>query len=225
MDYTIQRRNMVDCQLRPNRVTDERILAAMGELPREQFLPKARRGIAYVDEATPIAPGRYLTEPMVLGRLIETAAVKPTDVALLIGCGTGYAAAVLARVASVVVALESDPQLAAEATRTLASLGIDTVSVVEGPLARGYPEQSPYDVILFDGAVPEIPAAVADQLAEGGRLMAVIAAPLRPNPLATVPGKAVLAMRVGETVSRREVFDAGTPPLPGFEKKRGFVFA
>lgn len=225
MDHATQRRNMVDCQLRPNRVADERILAAMGELPREQFLPKARRGVAYVDEAVPIAPGRYLTEPMVLGRLIETAAVKPTDVALLIGCGTGYAAAVLARVASVVVAIESDPQLAAEATRILGSLGINTVSVIEGPLARGCPEQSPFDVIVFDGAITEIPPAIAGQLADGGRLVAVIAPATRISPAAALPGKAVLALRAAGTVSQREVFDAGTPLLPGFEKKRGFVFA
>lgn len=224
MNYAAQRRNMVESQLRPNQVTDERILAAMGALPREAFVSKAQRGIAYVDEALPIGGGRYLMEPLVIARLMQEAAVKPTDVALHIGCGTGYAAAAMAKLASTVVAVESDPMLAKQAMQTLADLGIDTVAVVEGALTEGYPKQAPYDIIFFDGAVADIPTGIADQLAEGGRLVAVVEGRPRPGAIGRWPGRGVLVTRFGGVLSRREVFDAGTPVLPGFERKPAFVF-
>jgi protein-L-isoaspartate(D-aspartate) O-methyltransferase len=160
----------------------------------------------------------------VVARLLETAEVKPADVALHIGCGTGYAAAVMARLASTVVAVEGDAALAKEASRVLADLGIDTVAVIEAPMTEGYPKQAPYDVIFFDGAVAEIPERIAGQLAENGRLVAIVVNPPRPGAVGRWSGKAVLMTRFGGVLSRREIFDAGTPILPGFERKPAFVF-
>jgi protein-L-isoaspartate(D-aspartate) O-methyltransferase len=217
MDYAAARLNMVESQVRPNRVTDTRIVMAMLELPRENFVPKPLRGVAYVDEDVHIGEGRYLMEPMVLARLVQTAAITRDDVVLEIGTGTGYGAAVLARMASTVVALESDAALAQRAGKTLGDLGIDNVAVVEGALARGYPRQAPYNVIMMGGAVEQIPSAITDQLAEGGRLLAVVVPPGQ-------AGRAVLATRIAGTVSTRAIFDASSPILPGFTAEQGFVF-
>src|SRR5262249_10377274 len=134
MDYAAARRNMVESQLRPNKVTDAAVLDAMATLPRERFAPEAMRSVAYVDEDIPVGRGRFLMEPMVLARLLQLASVSPGDAALVVGAATGYTAAVLARLAGRVIVLESDPQLAAHARDTLASLGIGNVVIVEGPL-------------------------------------------------------------------------------------------
>lgn len=217
MDYATARLNMVESQVRPNRVTDPRIVAAMLELPRESFLPKPLRGIAYVDEDIHIGDGRYLTEPMVQARLVQAAQITSGDVVLEIGAATGYGAALLARLASTVVALESDPALAKSASATLAALGIDNVAVVEGKLADGYPQQAPYNAIVLAGGVEYIPQGIAGQLAEGGRLVAVLMPPGE-------PGRAVLATRIGGAISTRVIFDASCPVLPGFRREPGFVF-
>ncbi|MSO93399.1 MAG: protein-L-isoaspartate O-methyltransferase [Rhodospirillales bacterium] len=220
MDYALARRKMVESQILPNRVTDKRLIEAMRTVPRELFVPKALRGIAYVDEAVPIGRGRHLMEPMVFARLVQAAEIKPTDVVLSVGTGTGYGPAVISRLASTVVALESDPEFARHATETLSQLRIDTVAVVEGLLEKGYPNQAPYDVIYFDGAVSEIPAGIAAQLAEGGRMVAVLAdADRRPR-----MGRGVVVTKFGGALSERDVFDGGTPALPGFAKEPTFVF-
>ena len=216
MDFASARFNMVENQVRANRVTDPAIISAMTELPREVFVPERLRGIAYVDEDIALGEGRSLMEPMVLARLLQEAAVVSSDVVLDIGCGSGYSAAVLARMASTVVAVEPDTVLAARANEIMAELGIDTVAVVEGPMEDGWPEQAPYDVIVFGGAVSEVPSTIREQLAEGGRLVAVIAE--------AGMGKAVLVTRHGGTFSRRTVFDAATPTLPGFVRRPTFEF-
>jgi protein-L-isoaspartate(D-aspartate) O-methyltransferase len=216
MDFASARHNMVENQIRANRVTDPAIISAMTELPREVFVPKQLQGVAYVDEDISLGEGRCLMEPMVLARLVQEAAVIASDVVLDIGCGSGYSAAVLARMASTVVALEPDAGLAARANEIMAELGIDTVAVVEGPMKDGWPAQAPYDVILFDGAVCEVPPAICEQLAEGGRLVAVIAEDRM--------GKAVLTTRHGGTFSHRTVFDAAASFLPGFVRRPKFEF-
>src|SRR6185295_6883230 len=170
MDYAAARRNMVESQLRPNKVTDPALLDALAAVPRESFVPASLRGVAYVDEDIPLGRGRFLMEPMILGRLLELAAVRPSDVALVVGAGVGYSAAVLARVASRVVALEADRELAQQTAPALRTLGAATVAVVEGALADGAPQLAPFDVVLFDGAVDHVPPAILEQLAEGGRL-------------------------------------------------------
>lgn len=217
MDFSIARRNMVNSQIRPNQVNDERVLDAMMEVPREVFLAGELKGVAYVDEDLPVADGRYLMEPIVLARLLQAAAIGPNEVVLDVGCGTGYSAALLARLASTVVGIESDARLAQRASETLVELGIDTVAVVEGELAAGYAKQAPFEVIFFDGAVTEIPATLAEQLSEGGRLVAVV----KPD---HEVGVATLVIRRGGRLSQRPLFDANIPYLPGFEPKPAFIF-
>ncbi len=217
MDYAAARSNMVESQLRTNKVTDVDLLAAFGSVARELFLPQAKRGIAYVDEDILLAADRYLMDPMVLARLLQAAAIRTGDVVLDIGCGTGYASAIMAKLTDTVVALECDGALAETTNEALSGLGVDNVVVVQGPLAEGYAKQAPYNVILLAGAVAEAPRAVFDQLAEGGRLVTVV----KDGPGL---GRACLFRRAGAVVSHRILFDAGTPLLPEFARQPGFVF-
>ncbi len=216
-DFAAVRHNMVEKQIRPNRVTDPRVIDAMEAVPRELFVPKSLRGIAYIDEDLEVAPGRYLMEPMVMARLLQAAEIEADDVVLDIGCATGYGPAVLARIAATVVGLESDPALAERATALLAELGVDNAAVVTGPLEEGYAAQAPYDVILIEGAVEEVPQAITDQLAEGGRLVCVVAGPRS-------VGKLTVFLRLHGGISRRTEFDAAVPPLPGFQSPPKFEF-
>ena len=216
-DYATARLNMVESQVRPNRVTDLRILAAMMELPRERFVPERLRGVAYVDEDIPVAAGRYLMEPMVVARMLQMAAVEAGDNALVIGAATGYGAAVLARLAGKVTALESDAALTRTAEATLRSVGAANVAVVTGKLTDGLAAKGPYDVILIEGAIEHLPTRITDQLADNGRLAAVITEPGQ-------PGRATLYSKIGGAISRRAMFDAATPVLPEFRRDAGFVF-
>ena len=216
MDFAAARQNMVDCQILPNRVDDQRIVDALLKIPREKFVPDNLTGIAYVDEIVPLGGQRYVMEAMVVARLLQTAALNAEDVALSIGCGTGYATAVLAQIVDTVVAVEPDKGLAQRANENLAAIGLDNVAIVEGKLEDGNIEQGPYNVIFFDGAVQTVPDAICDQLAEGGRLVAIVAGER--------VGTAYLYSRFGGVISKREVFDAGTPLLPGFGKQKAFVF-
>lgn len=216
-DFDTARLNMVEGQLRPNQVSDERLLQAFESVPRERFVPAAARSIAYVDEDLKVASGRYMMEPMVLGRLLQTAAIEPSDVVLVIGAGPGYACAVAAHLAATVVGLESDAGLADQAESALDALSVDNSVIVRGQLNEGYRKQAPYDVILIHGAVHEIPDRVAEQLADGGRLVTVE----REGP---GMGKAVVLERFADAFGKRHVFDAATPVLPGFEVTPGFVF-
>jgi protein-L-isoaspartate(D-aspartate) O-methyltransferase len=215
-NFAIARRNMVDCQIKPNRVTEPRLLAAMGAVPREAFVPSNLRGVAYLDEALPVAQGRYLITPMVLARLLQEAEIQPTDVVLHVGCGTGYGAAIASRLAATVVGLESDAALAETAAETLAAQGCDSVVVEQGPLAEGCAKHAPYDVIVVEGEIDFLPDALANQLAEGGRLVAV----LRENGV----GEATIWVKRNGRIGRRALFDAAAPLLPGFERVPGFVF-
>jgi protein-L-isoaspartate(D-aspartate) O-methyltransferase len=217
-DYALARRNMIDSQLRPNRVSNAQLLAAIGELPRERFLPEAMRAIAYADDDVPVGNGRYLMEPMVLARLIQTLQAGPDDRALVVASGRGYGAALLARLAKSVVALESDPMLAAAAEQTAKELGLNRIRQVVGALEQGAPAAAPYDVILIEGAVQLVPQAIFDQLAEGGRLTTVLAGP--PGAL----GVAQFFAKEGGVTSGRALFEAGTPLLPGFAPPPRFTF-
>ncbi len=214
-DYATARANMVESQLRTNKVTDPAVLDAFHTLPRELFVPEAHRSIAYIDDDLPLGHGRWLMEPMVLARLVQAADILPTDAAMEVGGGTGYGAAVLART---VIALEDQPELAALARTALRAADISNASVIEGPLREGYPSRAPFDVILLGGAVPSIPGGLTEQLAEGGRLIGVI------KTGAGVPGQAVLCRRDAGVVSKRVLFDAAIYPLPAFAAEPAFVF-
>ena len=216
-DHAAARRNMVSGQIRTNRVTDERLIEAMEEIPRERFVPHAKRGVAYVDEDVEIASGRYLMEPMVLARMVQEAGIAADDMVLDVGCGTGYAAAVMSRLAGTVIALDVDASLAAEAESTLSGVGADNAIVVTGPLAEGYARQAPYDVILLGGAVDHLPQALADQLAEGGRIVGVLRE-------AGGVGQATLWARHRGALSSRGLFEASLPPLPGIARPVQFEF-
>ncbi|HZS84011.1 MAG TPA: protein-L-isoaspartate O-methyltransferase [Stellaceae bacterium] len=216
-DYQAARLNMVESQIRPNKVTDPALLEAMLAVPRELFVPSHLRGIAYIDEDIPLGNGRFLMEPMVLGRLLQLAALGPADAVLEIGCGSGYASALMARLAHHVVALEEDSRLAAQAADAFRQLGLKNVSLVHGPLADGYPQRAPYQAILFGGAVATVPPAISAQLAEGGRLLAVLKK-------GEGMGKGILMTRTGGGLGHRVIFDAGTPFLPGFAPQPSFVF-
>ncbi len=217
VDFATARLNMVESQIRTNKVTDPHLLDAFETIPRERFVPERLRGIAYIDEDVALGGERYVMEPMVLAKLLQAARPGPEDVALDLGCGSGYATAILSRLVATVVALEADAALAAAAIRTLDELEIDNAVVVEGPLAEGYPRQAPYNIILLDGAVAEVPTAIADQLAEGGRLVTVVS-------VGAGLGRATLMQRDGGVISSRILCDAAVPVLPGFEAVPGFVF-
>jgi protein-L-isoaspartate(D-aspartate) O-methyltransferase len=216
MDYAIARQHMVDSQVRTNKVTDERLIEAIRTLPRERFVPDRARARAYLDDDVEIAPGRYLMEPMVTGRLIQAAGVKPEDIALVVGAGTGYAAALLSRLANTVVALEPEAQLAQRASGVFSELSIDNAIVFEGPLSAGCPKHAPYNVIYLDGAVEQLPTALTSQLADGGRLVGVL--------LEQGVGRASLWIKSGSAVSCRVLFDANVALLPGFATPPQFVF-
>lgn len=216
-DYAAARFHMVEGQVRPNKVTDQRLVDAMMTVPRELFVPKAVRGIAYVDEDVAIAPGRFLLEPMVFARMLQAAAIGERDVVLDVGCGSGYSAAVIARLAATVVALESDEALAARASAALSETGVDNALVVCGPLNLGHPAQAPYDVIVVNGAVAEVPSALGEQLADGGRMVVTV---VRPH----AAGEVRMFQRVGGVLSSRVLFEARPPLLPGFEPVPAFEF-
>ena len=215
--FEIARAHMIDSQLRPNKVTDDRVLAAIDSVPRELFVTERLQSVAYIDDDLPLGGGRYLMEPMVAARLLQAASVERSDIALVVGAGAGYEAAVLAHLALAVVALEENPELARRMREVLVDLGIAAVSVVEGPLAAGHRSRAPYDVILCGGAVAGVPKDIVAQLAEGGRLVAVV------KPTGGV-GRAILTTRTGGVIARRVMFDAATPLLPGLQPKPAFVF-
>lgn len=216
-DFAAQRINMVESQLRTNKVTDQALLKAMFEIPRERFLPERLRGIAYVDEDIALGGGRHVIEPMVAARLIQAARIAPEDLTLEIGTSTGYVTAILSRLATTVLSVESDATLARTAGDTLSALGFDNAVVIHGPLRDGHLKQGPYDVIVISGAVSEIPVTLQDQLVEGGRLVAVVIG-------TDGVGRATLVQRVAGTVHARLLFDANTPLLPGFERSAAFAF-
>ena len=214
---------MVESQIRPNKVRGERLLDVLGALPREMFVPPPLAGIAYIDENVQVGPGRYLIEPMVLARLIEEANVKADDRVLDIAPATGYSTAVLASLAREVVAVESDPGLVTQAVGNLDRLQIRNAALQLGPLAEGWKATAPYDVILINGSVEILPDALTAQLAEGGRLMAVMRA-IRARPSIAHKGEARLYEKIRGNLSHRTLFDANVKLLPGFEAKKTFSF-
>ena len=216
MDYAAARRNMVENQVRTNKVTDPAIIGALESLPRENFVPQALAGVAYVDEALPLSGDRYLLEPMVLALLLQHAEISPTDIVMEIAPGTGYSTAVLAKMASTVVAIEADKALADRATANLIESGIDNAAIMTGSLAGGYKKQAPYNVIIISGRVEEVPESLMSQIADEGKLLAVVGGN-------GAPGKGTVFRKFGKSISSSEVFEAGTPMLPGFERQSEFV--
>lgn len=222
VDANQQRTNMVESQVRPDDVTDRRIIRAMRDIPREAFVPTAMKSLAYMDTEVEVAPARdgsparQLLAPRTLAKLLQLADLNADGIVLDIGCASGYSSAVLARIVETVVALEVDPALAEEATRALAALELDNVAVVTGELDVGYPTEGPYDAIIIEGAVSKVPDHLLDQLKDGGRLVAIVT----DGPLA----RAVVWRRDGQDFNPRQDFVTGAPALPGFARQVEFVF-
>lgn len=214
-DFQQRRTMMVDTQVRPNDVTKYPVIAAMLDIPREDFVPDARRDVAYVGENVDLGHGRVLLEPRTLAKMVDALDVQPTDLVLDIGCGFGYSAAVLGRMAQAVVAVEQDADMAAAAIQRLAATGADNVIALQGKLAEGHAAQAPYDAILIGGAIEELPDAIAAQLAEGGRIIALFAE----GNLGVVRRGTKLDGRI----DWRFAFNAAAPLLPGFVKQREFT--
>ena len=217
MDYAAARQNMVDCQILPNHVTNPYVVGGMLDLPREKFVPTELIGVAYLDDSLPLGSGRFLMEPMIVARLLEVVAPDSNDVAMAVGCASGYLSALLAKIVSTVVAVESDKAFIQRAGEIFKQLSIDNVVLVEGKLNDGYSKQGPYDVIIFDGAVAAIPDTIIEQLANGGRLATVV---IEENGV----GRAQMLTRHGDTISSRDMFDASTPFLTGFKNEVKFSF-
>ncbi len=218
-----QRRHMVDGQIRTYDVNEPALLDVLYDLPREAFLPPHLQTIAYVD--CPLNVGgvekRELLVPMVLARMIQAAALASGQRVLDIAGGSGYTAAIFAKLGAKVTALESDPELSAQTRANCNRLGIGAVQTIVGPLAEGYVAAAPYDVIFINGAIEQWPKALFEQMAENGRLLVVeMSAPSRPARSA----KATVFVRSGDCVTSRPLFDACAPLLPAFRKKAGFVF-
>lgn len=220
VDIALQRKNMVESQVRPSDVTDRRITGAMQDVPRERFVPAALASLAYMDEALTVSPGRSLMAPRTFARLLQLGDVRDGDKVLIVGALQGYSAAVIARLAREVVALDCDGAAGTASKALLAERGVSNVTIVTGPLERGWTAGAPYDLIFVEGAVPEIPKALSDQLAEHGRMVAIEAA--------AGMGRAVVVSKVGgkdaSMLSRRVAFEAAASGLPGFELPKVFKF-
>jgi protein-L-isoaspartate(D-aspartate) O-methyltransferase len=215
-DYAAARTNMVESQVRTNDVTDVRVQDALRQVQRERFVPGNKRGIAYADAAIEVVPGRYLLDPRNFSRLLQLATIAPSDTVLDVGCATGYSTAVLAKLAKHVVGLEQDADLVRMASEMVPAAGAANATVVQGSLSEGHRGKAPYDVIFVNGAVEKIPDALLGQLANGGRLVAIIQTGAQ--------GMAHLYERNGAHFGSRAGFDASAPKLAGFGQPVGFVF-
>ncbi|MDJ0826172.1 MAG: protein-L-isoaspartate O-methyltransferase [Rhodobacter sp.] len=214
-DEVALRTMMVDTQVRPSDVTKFPIIDAMLTVPRERFVPEAARALAYMDGNIDLGGGRVMVEPRTLAKMLDALDIAPDELVLDLGCGLGYSAAVIARLAEAVVALEEDAEMAAEAESRLAEAGVDNAAAVEGALAEGAAKHGPYDVIVVDGGVEEVPAAVTGQLKEGGRIAAVF--------MQGALGECFVGHKHEGAVNWRFAFNAAAPVLPGFARQTQFV--
>ena len=215
-DYSVQRLNMVDTQVRTNDVTDPRIHDAMRTIERERFVPEAKRSLAYADLALEIAPGRFLPDPRTFAKLLQLADVRSTDSVLDVACATGYSTVVIAKLAGRATGLEHDAELVRIASEAIRASQVANAGVVQGGLTEGLPRQAPFDVIFINGAVETVPDALLAQLAEAGRLVAVVRSEGQ--------SRAQLFLKDKGHIGCRADFDSGVPLLAGFRKAVGFVF-
>ena len=213
--FETQRTTMVDTQIRPSDVTKYPILDALLEVPRELYVPDSQRDSAYAGSNIPLAAGRVVLEPRTLAKMLETVNIQPNELVLDIGAGLGYSTAVIARLAEAVIALEEDEAMASEAEATLSAQGVDNAAVETGPLSEGAAKHSPYDVILLQGGVVELPKAIEEQLKEGGRICCLF--------MEGALGTVRIGYKLDGRVNWRFGFNAGAPVLPGFEAQQSFV--
>lgn len=214
-DYAARRTMMVDAQVRPSDVTKFPIIEAMLSTPRELFVPQERQEAAYLGENIPLGGSRVLLEPRTFAKMLDAIDVQPEDLVLDLGAAQGYSAAVLARMAAAVVAVEEDEELSADSQQVLSELGADNVILHQAKLAEGATEHGPYDVVIIEGAVEHLPEAITGQLKEGGRIVALFAE----GHLGVVR----VGYKIDGRVNWRFAFNAGAPVLPGFERHAAFT--
>lgn len=214
-DFAQARRQMVSSQIRPADVTDRALQDAMAAIPRERFLPRSLGGSAYADMEIDLGHGRRFMRPRDFAKLVQGLAVKPGDIVLDLACGRGYSTAILSRLCETVIGLESQSDFASKAEGALSDVEADNAVIVTGDLKAGAPDHGPFNVILVNGAVDEVPAAWLDQLADGGRLGVIV----REGGV----GRARIFTRNGSAVGSRVVFDSMTSLLPGFERQVAFA--
>lgn len=214
-DFSTRRVMMVDTQIRPSDVTKFPIIDAMLSVPREVYVPRDRRDVAYVSDNVTIGPGRVMLEPRTFAKFLDALNIQPGEAVLDLGCGLGYSTAVIARLAEAVVAVEEDEALATEAQRTLSQEGVDNAAVIVGPLAEGAAKHGPYDVITLQGGVETVPETLLAQLKDGGRIGCLF--------MEGALGVARIGYRLDGAMTWRSVFNASAPVLPGFALKRTFA--
>ncbi len=218
--FTIARQKMVDGQVRPSDVTDIRIIDAMLAVPREAFVPPLQRAMAYLDIDLDVSEGlsekRYLIKPVVTAKMLQAAEIRDTDNVLVVGCATGYSAAIVARLAAQVTATERDATLAGKAQDVLALVGYPNVTVRAAAAAEGDAANAPYDVIMLNGATEVTPVGLYRQLKDGGRLVGVFAM--------MQPQRAMVVTHSHGDFGTRALFDAAVPVLPGLGQLPAFIF-
>ncbi|SCM67441.1 protein-L-isoaspartate O-methyltransferase family protein [Donghicola eburneus] len=213
-DFANRRTMMVDTQVRPSDVTKFNVIEAMLAVPREVYVPEARKEAAYMGENIELAADRVVLEPRTTGKLLDALDIQPDELVLDLGCAYGYSAAVIAHLAEAVIAVEAE-DFAKEAEANLSQNGVDNVAVVEGELAAGAAKHGPYDVIVIEGGVEELPTAIADQLKEGGRIGCIF----QEGALGTVK----IGYKLDGLINWRYSFNAGAPVLKGFAKQPSFA--
>ena len=214
-DFKMRRKIMVDTQIRPSDVTKFPIIDAFLSVPRERFVPDGKREAAYIGENFEIGQSRILLEPRTLAKLLDALDIHKDELVLDIGSGLGYSSAIISLIAEVVIAVEDDSSLASEAEEILSEIGVDNVVVQIGKLEDGAPEHGPYDVIILQGGVGEIPGAILNQLKNGGRIGAIF--------IEEGLGTAKIGFKLNEKITWRNSFNAAAPILPGFSKQKDFV--
>jgi protein-L-isoaspartate(D-aspartate) O-methyltransferase len=215
-DYAARRTVMVDTQVRPSDVTKFPIIDAMLDVPREAFVPRHLREAAYMGENIDLGGGRVILEPRTLAKMLDSLDIRSSELVLDVGSALGYSAAVIARMAEAVVAVEEDDDMAEEAQGLLSENGADNVIVHHGPLAEGAQEHGPYDVIVVQGGVGELPQTLADQVKQGGRIACLF--------MEGALGAVRIGYKIDGDISWRYAFNAGAPVLPGFERHKAFTF-
>lgn len=215
-DFATARTTMVDCQVRPSDVTKYPIIEAMLNIPREEFVPDQKKRIAYSGVHLDIGAGRMLLDARTFAKMLDAVNVQPDELVLDLGCGLGYSSAVIAFMAEAVICVEEDADMAAEATTLLAANSVDNAAVVTGPLAAGAAKHGPYDVIVLQGSAEQIPAAILDQLKDGGRIAAVMANGKQSH--------CNVGYKHNGHIDWRLAFSASAPMLQGFEKATEFSF-
>jgi protein-L-isoaspartate(D-aspartate) O-methyltransferase len=213
-DFAELRRVMVDTQIRPSDVTKFTVIDAMLKVSRERFVPDARRATAYVEDMIELAPGRAIVEPRTLAKMLDVLNIQPDEMVLDLGCAQGYSTAVIAQMAQIVVGVEDLDGIPAEAQSALMESDVDNAIIHDGPLAEGAPEHGPYDVIVAQGGVEDLPAAILSQLKDGGRIACIMTQ--------EALGSVMIGHKIGDRVTWRFAFNATAPVLPGFARTRIF---